>query len=406
VSATTRGEARDLDAADELAGFRDRFATGDDPVAYLDGNSLGRPPRATLERLRRVLEEEWGGALIRSWSTGWADLPLHVGDLLGRGVLGAGPGQTVVADSTSVNLFKVLHAAAGLRGDRSELVVDEGDFPTDRYLVEAVADQRGLAVRWLPPAEDGGATTERIAEVVSDSTAVVVLSHVDYRTGFLADLRAITSVVHAAGALAVWDLSHSAGLVPLSLDADGADFAVGCTYKYLNAGPGAPAFLYVADRHLASVEQPVPGWFGAADVFAMADAYSPAADARRMLSGTPAVLGLVGVEEGARLVTEAGVERIRAKAITLTDLAVELSDAWLEPLGVHLRSPRDSARRGGHVTLEVRAAREVTEELIRRGVVPDYRNPDRIRLGLSPLSTSYEETWTAMDVMRDVLSSR
>lgn len=406
MSEVTGEQARALDAADELAGFRDRFAIGDDPVAYLDGNSLGRPPRATLERLRRVLEQEWGGALIRSWSTGWAELPVRVGDLLGRAVLGAGPGQTVVADSTSVNLFKVLHAAAGLRGDRSEVVVDAGDFPTDRYLVQAVADQRGLAVRWLPPVEDGGVTPERVSQAVSESTAVVVLSHVDYRTGFLADLPAITSVVHGAGALAVWDLSHSAGLVPLSLDADGADFAVGCTYKYLNAGPGAPAFLYVCERHLAAVEQPVPGWFGAADVFAMSDVYRPAADARRMLSGTPAVLGLVGVEEGAALVAEAGIERIRAKAIALTDLAVALSDAWLEPLGARLRSPRDSTRRGGHVTLEVPGAREVTEELIRRGVVPDYRNPDRIRLGLSPLSTSFEETWTAMDVLRDVLSSR
>ena len=403
---TTLDDARRLDAEDVLAGFRDRFAIGADPVAYLDGNSLGRPPRATLDRLREVLEVEWGGALIRSWSTGWAELPLRVGDLLGASVLGAAEGQTVVADSTSVNIYKALHAAAGLRAGRSEIVVTEADFPTDRYLVEAVADQRGLTVRWLPSSERGGVAADDLAGALSDSTAVVLLSHVDYRSGYLADLPGITAAVHDVGAVMVWDLCHSAGVVPVGLDASGADLAVGCTYKYLNAGPGAPAYIYVAQRHLPAVEQPVPGWFGADDIFSMAAELTPAPDARRMLSGTPGVLGIVAVEEGVRLVAEAGIDRIRAKAVALTELAVELVDAWLTPLGATLRSPRDPHVRGAHVTVEMPDARAVTDELIARGVVPDYRNPDMIRLGLSPLSTSFEETWTAMDVVRDVLSAR
>jgi len=403
---TTLAEARRLDAADELAGFRDRFAIGADPVAYLDGNSLGRPPKATLERLRHVLEVEWGGDLIRSWSSGWTELPLRVGDLLGATVLGAAAGQTVIADSTSVNLYKVLHAAAGLRAGRSEIVVDDANFPTDRYLVEAVAAQRGLTVRWLPGAERGGIAVEDLAPVLSDSTAVVVLSQVDYRSGYLTDVAAITAAVHEAGALIVWDLCHSAGVVPTSLDADEVDFAVGCTYKYLNAGPGAPAFLYAARRHLGSLEQPVPGWFGAADIFAMAADYAPAPDARRMLSGTPNVLGTAAVEEGVKLVAEASVEAIRAKGVALTELAIELIDAWLAPLGARLRSPRDASVRGAHVTVEVPDARAVTDELIARGVVPDFRNPDMIRLGLSPLTTSFEETWTALDALREVLATR
>ena len=397
-------QAKALDAADPLAELREQFAIGDDPVAYLDGNSLGRPPHTTIERLRHVLEQEWATGLIRGWSAGWTQLPVRVGDLLGATVLGAAPGQVVVADSTSVNLFKLLHAAAGLRADRSEIVVAEVDFPTDRYLVDAVGAQRGLTVRWLPAQPRGGVAVEDLADVLSDSTAVVVLSHVDYRSGYLADLASITKSVQAVGAVVVWDLSHSAGVAPIALDAAGVDFAVGCTYKYLNAGPGAPAYLYVAQRHLDAVEQPVPGWFGAADVFAMAGGYAPAADARQMLSGTPHVLGIVAVEEGLKVIAQAGIEPIRAKAVALTQMVVELVDDHLLPLGATLQSPRDPSVRGAHVTVGVPRAREITEALIERGIVPDFRNPDMIRLGLSPLTTSYAETWTALDTLRDLLA--
>ena len=403
--APTLDDARRLDAADPLREFRDRFVVDPaDPIAYLDGNSLGRPPKATLERLRGVLEDEWSGWLIRGWSRTWTDLPTTVGDRLGEVVLGAQPGQTVVADSTSVNLFKVLHAACGLRPDRHEIVIDAANFPTDRYLVEAVAEQRGLTVRWLSSGSTGEVSAETLAPVLGPDTAVVVLCQVDYRSGVLVDLPALTGLIHDAGAIAVWDLCHSAGVLPIDLDAAEADFAVGCTYKYLNAGPGAPAFLYVAERHLADIRQPITGWFGAEDVYAMAAEYRPGPGARRMLSGTPNILGLSAVDEGVRLVAEAGLERIRAKSIGLTDMVTRLADAWLAPAGAEVVSPREPGRRGSHVTVRHPEARAVTQRLIEKGVIPDFRNPDLIRLGLSPLTTSYAEAWTGLDVLRGIIA--
>lgn len=392
------------DSVDPLADFRDRFVIGTDPVAYLDGNSLGRLPKATLDRMRELLEVQWGVALIRSWDAGWIDLPTRVGDRLGAAVLGAEPGQTVIADSTSVNFYKALHAACGLRPGRSEIVVDDANFPTDRYLVDSVARARGMSVRWLSPDADGGVTAAELSAALSPRTAVVALSQVDYRSGYLADLADLTALVHDAGALCVWDLSHSAGVVPVGLDAADADFAVGCTYKYLNAGPGAPAYVYVRQRHLESVEQPITGWFGARDVFAMGPTYEPAGDIRRMLSGTPFVPGIIAVDEGVRLVAEAGIEAIYAKARALTALAVEMVDVWLVPHGAVVASPRDPSLRAGHVTVRCPDARNVTEKMVAAGVVPDFRNPDLIRLGLSPLTTRYSEVWTALDVMRGILA--
>ena len=399
-----REEMLGLDAADPLGEFRDRFAIGPDPIAYLDGNSLGRPPKATLERLRAMLDEEWAGRLIRGWTEGWADLPTAVGDRLGSTVLGADSGQVVVADSTSVNLFKLLHAAAALRPDRTEIVIDDANFPTDRYLVTAVAEQRGLTVRWVRPGAYG-VTAETIEPVLSSRTAIVVACQADYRTGALADLAGLTELVHDAGALTVWDLCHSAGIVPVGLDAAQVDFAVGCTYKYLNAGPGAPAFLYVAARHLADVRQPIEGWFGAEDVFAMGPRYEPATSIRRMLSGTPNVPGLIAVDEGVRLVGEAGLDRIRAKSIALTDLVTRLADDWLTPAGAEVVSPRESAQRGSHVTVRHPEARSLTDRLIKQGVIPDLRNPDLIRLGLSPLTTSYVEAWDGLDMLRGIIAA-
>jgi kynureninase len=401
-----REAAERLDAADPLRAFRDRFAIdGADPVAYLDGNSLGRPPKATVERLRRVLDEEWAGWLIRGWSKTWTDLPTTVGDRLGEVVLGAAAGQTVVADSTSVNLFKVLHAACSLRPDRTEIVIDDANFPTDRYLVTAVAEQRGLTVRWLTLEPLEYLSADRLASVVGPATAAVVLSQVDYRTGALADIDELTRLIHDVGAVVVWDLCHSAGVVPIELDAARADFAVGCTYKYLNAGPGAPAFLYVAAPHLPEARQPIEGWFGAEDVYAMGPAYVPGSEARRMLSGTPNILGLVAIDEGVRLVDEAGLDAIRAKGIALTDLVTELADAWLAPVGADVVSPRDATRRGSHVAVRHPDARAVSEHLTKTGVITDFRNPDLIRLGLSPLTTSYVEAWTGLDALRGIIAT-
>ncbi len=401
----TLDDVRAKDVADPLRSFRDRFVVGagaDDPVAYLDGNSLGRLPKATAERLRDVIEREWGSRLIRSWTDGWLDLPERVGDLVGSAVLGAAPGQVVVADSTTVNIAKAVHAAATLRPDRRVLVADPADFPTDRYLVESVADQRGLKVAWL--ADGVGALDTVLDRGLGDDAAAVLLSAVDYRTAAFADVPAITAAVHEAGAVMVWDLSHAAGSVPLSLDTDEVDLAVGCTYKYLNAGPGAPAYLYAASRHHEQLDNVLPGWIGADDVFAMADRYVPAPGIRRMLSGSPYVLGLAAVEEGVRLVAEAGLEQIRAKGVALTELLVALADDWLASYGVEVASPRDPGRRGAHVVLRHSDAHRIDHELAARGVFGDFRNPDLWRLGLSPLTTSYEEVWLAMQATRDWLA--
>jgi kynureninase len=404
---TTLDEVLALDAADPLAAFRDRFQIGtgpDDPVAYLDGNSLGRLPTATVERLRQVVEHQWGSRLIRGWTETWVPLPEQVGDLVGEAVLGAASGQVVVADSTTVNIAKVLHAAAGLRPGRSVLVAARADFPTDRYLVEAVARQRGMSVRWVEASADqavDGADDEALAAVLDQDVAAVLLSHVDYRTARIADVPGLTGRIQDVGALALWDLSHAAGSVPVALDADGVDLAVGCTYKYLNGGPGAPAFLYVADRHHAELEQPVPGWFGAADVFSMAADYVPAPGIRRMLSGTPSVLGLFAVEEGVRLVAEAGIDAIRSKGIALTQCLIDLADEQLATYGVEVASPRDPDHRGAHVVLRHPDARRLNDDLTKAGVIGDFRNPDLWRLGLSPLTTSYAEIWRAVQAARD-----
>lgn len=389
-----------LDSADRLAPFRDRFVIDDDLVAYLDGNSLGRLPKATLERLTAFVREEWGGRLIRGWSEGWVELPVTVGDELGAALLGAAPGQTVIADSTSVCIFKLLHAAAGMRPDRDEIIIDATNFPTDRYLVDAVAAARGLTVRWLDPELVANVTTDVLAEALGDRTAVVLLSQVDYRSGTLLDLPAITESVHAAGAVVIWDLCHSAGVVPIELDAAGVDFAVGCTYKYVNAGPGAPAYVYVAGRHLAAADQPISGWWSAADLFAMSDTYEASPTIRRMLSGTPAVSGILAVQEGVRLIAEAGIGEIRAKSEALTSYAIEL----LDEAGLEIVTPREVALRGSHVTVRHPDARAVTARLVERGVVPDFREPDLIRLGLSPLTTSFAELEAATRILVEVVA--
>ncbi|WP_410613406.1 kynureninase [Amycolatopsis sp. lyj-109] len=394
-------EAERLDAEDELAAFRERFVPISDPgvVAYLDGNSLGRPLRATAERLQELVAHEWGGRLIRSWEERWLTLPGEIGDELARVALGAAPGQTIVADSTSVCLYKALRAAVALRPGRDEIVTDTANFPTDRFLVESVAAELGLTVRWV---EGGEVHPGDVAAVTGPRTAVVTLSHVDYRSAAITDLAAVTRVVHERGGLVVWDLCHSVGSIPVELDAAGADFAVGCTYKFLNAGPGAPAFLYVNARHHETFGQPVTGWMGAADTFGMAAEYVPAPGIRRALSGTPPVLGMVGVREGVALLAEAGIDRVRAKAVALGRWVFALADAWLVPLGFTVASPRDDDRRAGHVTLRHPDAERLSRVLIEHGVLIDFRRPDGIRIGLSPLTTGFAEVRRAMACIREL----
>jgi kynureninase len=394
---SSREAAAALDADDPLRAFRGRFVT-DPEVAYLDGNSLGCLPKATVARLERIVAQ-WGERAVRGWDEGWLDLPLGVGDRLGAAVLGAAGGQTVIGDSTTVCFYKLVGAALDARPGRSEIVTDLDNFPTDRYVLEAVARARGLRLVWL----DGD--PETVTSVVGPQTALVTFSHVSYRSARIADMAAINRVVHDVGALVLWDLSHSAGSVPVGLDGDGADLAVGCTYKYLNGGPGAPAYMYVRREHQAALRQPIWGWLGRRDPFEMAPGYEPAPGMGGFLSGTPPVLALAAVDEGVRIVAEAGIDRIRAKGIALTELAISLADARLASLGVSVASPRDSARRGSHVALAHPAARDLCAALIARGVIVDFRRPDVIRFGLSPLTTRFVDVWDAVEAVRALLGA-
>ncbi|WNV76903.1 aminotransferase class V-fold PLP-dependent enzyme [Geodermatophilus sp. DSM 44513] len=401
----SRAAAEACDAADPLAGFRDRFAgAGTDGLLYLDGNSLGRMPVATPAVLARAVAEEWGRGLVGSWR-GWIGQAARVGDLLATGVLGARPGEVLVSDSTTVDLFKLLVAAADARPGRDVLVCCADDFPTDRYVVAGVAQARGMTVREVPADIDEGLDAGVLAGALDGRVAVVVLSAVAYRSGALVDVRQLTGLARDAGALVVWDLSHAAGAVPVDLAANGVDLAVGCTYKYLNGGPGAPAFLYVRKELQEQLRQPIWGWFGQRDQFAMGPVYDPVPGVERFAVGTPPVLATVAVEVGAALVAEAGVDRLAAKGRGLGELAVALADAWLAPHGVALASPRDPARRGSHVTLAHPRAWQLTQALVDRGVVPDFRTPDRVRLGLAPLYTRSVDVWDAMACARDVLAT-
>ncbi|MGN6325618.1 kynureninase [Pseudolysinimonas sp.] len=384
--------AAELDAADPLAAFRDRFVGSDDPdLLYLDGNSLGRPLRELPARMADFVEHAWGERLIRSWDEGWFDLPLTLGDRLARLALGAAPGQTIVGDSTTVSLYKLIRAALTARPDRRTILVDRGNFPTDRYVVQGIAAERGATIGWLDPDPSAGVTVDDVRDALSDDTAVVVLSHVAYRSGHIADVPGITAAAHEAGALVVWDLSHSVGSVPMELDAWGVDFATGCTYKYLNGGPGSPAFLYVRAGLVEHAAQPIQGWMGARDPFVMGPEYAPADGIRRYVSGTPPVFAMQPMAAMLDLIEEAGIDRIRAKSVALTEHAVRLHDELLAPLGARLATPRDPALRGGHITVDHPAFPELIGALWRSGIVPDFRRPDGIRLGMSPLSTSFSE---------------
>ena len=384
--------AKELDAADPLAGYRDRFLPADGVVAYLDGNSLGRPLRVTAAHLQEFVAGAWGSRLIRGWDEEWLELPGRIGDRLGEVALGAAPGQCIVADSTTVLLYKLARAAVAARPGRTEILLDADNFPTDRYVLEGVARECGMTLRWVRSDYAGGVSADAVAEAVGPQTALAVFSHVAYRSGYLADAPAITALVHDAGGLVLWDLCHSAGAVPARLDEWGIDYAVGCSYKYLNGGPGAPAWAYVASRHQAEFSQPIQGWLGSEDPFGMAQGYVPAAGIRRLVSGTPPILGMLALQDMVEVIGEAGINAIRAKSEALTAFAVTAVDALLAPAGVVLASPRDPGRRGSHITVDHPAFKAVTAALWERGIIPDYRNPDGIRLGLSPLSTSFTET--------------
>lgn len=402
-AAPSREDLAALDAADPLAGFRTRFLVDDAGPVYMNGNSLGRLPLATRERLARVVDEEWGVDLVEGWDR-WVDWPARIGDLVGRAVLGAAPGQVVVGDSTTVCLHRLASAALDARPGRVA-VLDRQEFPTDRYVVEGLAAARGMEVRWIDadPVEGVG-EQDLAAALAPGDVALVVLSLVSYRSGALLDLAAMTSLAGAAGATIVWDLSHAVGAVPIALDAAGVELAVGCTYKHLSGGPGAPAFTYVRRDLQETLRPPIQGWFGQRDQFAMGPAYDPAPDMRRFLAGTPPILGLVGVEVGAEILAEAGIGAVRERAVALTDEIIALHDAWLAPLGATLGSPRDPARRGAHVSIRHPQAEDLCRALAEAGVVTDFRAPDSIRLGPPLLSARHVEIWDAMDRLRALLA--
>jgi kynureninase len=400
-------EATALDEADPLAPLRDRFLVpkGTDLVAYFDGNSLGRPVAAAADRLVELVHGAWGDRLIRSWDEQWLDWPVQVGDRIARAVLGSAPGQTVVADSTTVLLYKLSRAAADLQAarGRTEILLDTDNFPTDRYVLEGIAAERGLTLRWIETDPAAGVTLEQVQEAVGPQTGLAVFSHVAYRSGHIADGEGITRAVRDAGGLILWDLSHTGGSVPVSLDDWGADLAVGCTYKYLGGGPGSPAWAYVASRHHGVLRQPIWGWLGRRDAFDMGPGYQPADGIRSTISGTPPILAMVPLQASLDVIEEAGIEAIRAKSVELTQLAIRMADELLAPLGVEVVSPRDPSVRGGHVTLRRNGFRKVTAALWEQGVIPDYRDPDGIRIGLAPLSTSFAEVVTGMTALRDAV---
>jgi kynureninase len=386
--------AAKLDADDPLAHLRAEF---DLPagVVYLDGNSLGAPPRRVAARMQEVIREQWGGRLIRSWSEGWWSAPARVGERIAP-LIGAAPGQVVVADSTSVNIFKALVAAVRLAPGRSEIVVDADTFPTDGYIAASVAELTGTVPRT--------ATIDDLDAVLGERTAVVLLNHVDYRTGRLHDMAAITARVHAAGARMVWDLCHSAGVLPVTLDVLRVDLAVGCTYKFLNGGPGAPAFLYVRKDLQESFDQPLSGWGGHREPFAMAPDYHPADGIDRARCGTPDILSLLAAESALEIWESVDLAQVRAKGLSLTGFFIDCVDALLPPGSVELLTPRGE-RRGHQVSLRCPHAAAIMAELIAREIIGDYRAPDTLRFGFAPLYVGYSDALRAARTLADILHS-
>ena len=400
-----RAYAESLDADDQLASFRDRFVRQDRDLIYLDGNSLGPLPVRTQARIAELVDQEWGVGLVRSWDR-WIEFPRQAGDMVAEHLLGAAPGQVVVCDSVTVNLYKLACAALDAQPGRNVIITDDDNFPTDRYVLEGVAAQRDCELRLIPTDIDAGISHQALADALDERTALVSLSQVAYRSGALADMAALTELVHSAGAFMLWDLCHSVGAVPIELDKVSADMAIGCTYKYVNAGPGAPGFLYVREELHDRLRQPIWGWFSQRDQFQMGPRYDPAAGIDAFLTGTPNIIGTVAVEEGARLLGEAGMPQLRVKSVELTTYLITLADEWLESYGFSVATPRDPARRGAHVSLRHDDAWQISQALIRADVIGDYRTPDRVRLGPVPITSSFTDVWDAMDRLREITASK
>lgn len=386
-----------MDAADPLRSMRERFVLPEG-VIYLDGNSLGAASPAVFGELQKAATQEWAEDLIRAWNTaGWFDMPVVLGDQLGR-LIGATAGQTVVCDTTSINIYKVLHAALAMRPDRHVIVAEGDSFPTDLYMAEGVASTRPGAVLRLE-----GVDAANVEELIDDQVAVILLNHVNYKSGELRDMAALTRKAHDAGALIVWDLCHTAGAMPVELDKANADFAVGCTYKYLNGGPGAPAFLYVATRHQGEARQPLSGWWGHARPFAFEQGYAAGSGIRRFLCGTQPVLSMRALKGALDLWDDVDLTVLREKSIALTDLFIQLVEAKCAGYGLELESPRDGSKRGSQVSFIHEHGYRIMRALIERGVIGDFRAPSTIRFGFTPLYVGYKDVWAAVAVLEDIL---
>ncbi|TAH50856.1 MAG: kynureninase [Chloroflexota bacterium] len=399
--------ARDCDAQDPLARFRNEFVIDDADTIYMDGNSLGRLPKRTMARVHEVVENEWGKRLVRGWGEGWMDAPTRLGGKIAQ-LLGAQSDEVLVADSTSVNFYKLVNAALGARPTRNQIVTETVNFPTDSYILQGIARMRGKTVTYIAPQNDVAISTDAIVNAIDNhNCALVTLTHTAFKSGAVYDMREITNAAHDAGALVLWDLSHSVGSIPLHLNDCNADLAVGCTYKYLNGGPGAPAFLYVRRDLQNELLNPIQGWFSQKNQFAMDFEYAPAQAITRFGVGTPPMLSLLAMETGVDLLLEAGMENLRAKSIQQSEFLIALWEEWLKPFGVTLNSPRDANVRGSHVSLGhpdgLRIDRALIEEM---NVIPDFRFPDNIRFGIAPIYTRFEDVYCAMERMKRVMQEQ
>jgi len=412
----TRQAALDLDANDPLAKYRDRFVFTDPEVCYLDGNSLGRLPKSTVESINKFLVEGWGTKVVDGWGE-WIDKAETTGDLIGRAALGAAAGQTLAMDTTSVNFYRLVRAAISARPGRKTIITDEANFPTDRYIMQGIAEELDLNLIVIPndlQEHSNGesfsnelVTPEILKPYLNDDVALVTISVVAYRSGALHNIKELTDLVRSHGALMVWDASHAVGAVDMQFDRDGVDLAVGCTYKYGNSGPGSPAWLYVSKRIQSELQMPIQGWFAQRNQFLMGSQFDQVEGMRGFQIASPSIIGLLCIDEGFGMIEEASIKQINAKASKGTDLMIELFDQWLAPLGYELVTPRDSRRRGGHITIyhpdAAQIARGLRDDM---KVIPDYRAPNSIRVAISPLATSYVEVFDGFERIRDYTKSR
>ncbi|MFC1936581.1 kynureninase [Chloroflexota bacterium] len=402
---TNRQHALSLDQQDPLAGFRQRFVIDDPDLIYLDGNSLGRLPKAAVELARTLVEEQWGQGLIRSWGRGWLYNPEHLGEKLAQ-LLGAQPGEVIVADPTSINLFKLVVGALRHQTGRTKIVTDNLNFPSDIYILQGAADllAAGHRIEIIPSPDSIHGPVEALIDSLDQDTALLTLSHTTFKSGYTYDIAELTAAAKERGVLTLWDLSHSAGAVPIDLNATGADLAVGCTYKYLNGGPGAPAYLYVRQDLLGQIANPITGWMGRVKMFDFELDYQPDPTLRQLLTSSPPVLSMALIEPGIDLLIEAGMDRLREKSVAQTEYMLTLWRARLEPLGFTLNSPLDPAYRGSHISIGHQHGLGIDLALIEEmNVIPDFRAPDNIRLGFAPLYTTFTEIFDAVSRIEQIV---